>query len=55
MQDHLGGIKPATEERRELQAEIDTGAFHAYVLGNLVLAQQFLCRMDKLYITRSFH
>ena len=34
MRDRLGGIEPATEmdERRELQAEIDAAAFHAYGL-----------------------
>jgi hypothetical protein len=34
MRERLDGIKPATDEdeRRELQAEIDAGAFHAYGL-----------------------
>ncbi|MWG34028.1 type II restriction endonuclease subunit M [Halomarina oriensis] len=34
MRDRLGGIKPATEmsKRRELQAEVDAAAFHAYGL-----------------------
>lgn len=34
MRDRLGGIEPATEreERREIQAEIDAAAFHAYGL-----------------------
>jgi len=34
MRDRLGGIEPATDmdERRELQAEIDAAAFHAYGL-----------------------
>lgn len=34
MRDRLGGIEPATEmsERRELQAELDAAAFHAYGL-----------------------
>jgi hypothetical protein len=34
MRERLGGIEPATEmeERRELQAEIDAAAFHAYGL-----------------------
>jgi hypothetical protein len=34
MRERLGGIEPATDEdeRRELQAEIDAGAFHAYGL-----------------------
>jgi hypothetical protein len=34
MRDRLGGIKPATDlnERREIQAEIDAAAFHAYGL-----------------------
>jgi hypothetical protein len=36
MRERLDGIEPATEEneRRELQAEIDAGAFHAYGLEN---------------------
>jgi type I restriction-modification system DNA methylase subunit len=35
MRERLGGIEPAVEmdERRELQAEIDAAAFHAYGLG----------------------
>jgi len=35
LRERLGGIEPATEidERRELQAEIDAAAFHAYGLG----------------------
>jgi hypothetical protein len=35
MRDRLGGIVPATEqsERREVQAELDAAAFHAYGLG----------------------
>lgn len=35
MRDRLGGIKPATdmEERREIQAELDAAAFHAYGLN----------------------
>ncbi|WP_353635484.1 DNA methyltransferase (plasmid) [Halobacterium sp. NMX12-1] len=35
MRERLGGIEPATEmdKRRELQAEIDAAAFHAYGLG----------------------
>ena len=35
MRERLSGIEPATEmnERRELQAEIDAAAFHAYGLG----------------------
>jgi hypothetical protein len=34
MRDRLGGVEPATEmdERRELQAELDAAAFHAYGL-----------------------
>ncbi|SEH41655.1 hypothetical protein SAMN05192561_101809 [Halopenitus malekzadehii] len=34
MRDRLGGIEPATEmdERREVQAELDAAAFHAYGL-----------------------
>jgi hypothetical protein len=34
MRDRLGGIKPATDmgERREIQAELDAAAFHAYGL-----------------------
>ncbi|WP_241432042.1 BREX-1 system adenine-specific DNA-methyltransferase PglX [Haloferax mucosum] len=34
MRDRLGGIEPATtmEERREIQAELDAAAFHAYGL-----------------------
>jgi hypothetical protein len=34
MRDRLGGIKPATDmdERREVQAELDAAAFHAYDL-----------------------
>jgi hypothetical protein len=34
MRERLNGIEPATDEdeRRELQAEIDAGAFHAYGL-----------------------
>lgn len=34
MRDRLGGVEPATEmdERREVQAEIDAAAFHAYGL-----------------------
>lgn len=34
MRDRLGGIKPATDmsERREVQAELDAAAFHAYGL-----------------------
>jgi hypothetical protein len=34
MRERLGGIEPATteSERRELQAEIDAAAFHAYGL-----------------------
>jgi hypothetical protein len=34
MRERLGGIEPAIDEdeRRELQAEIDAGAFHAYGL-----------------------
>jgi hypothetical protein len=36
MRERLGGIEPATEmeERRELQAEIDAAAFHAYGLDH---------------------
>jgi hypothetical protein len=36
MRDRLGGIEPATDmdERRELQAEIDAAAFHAYGLDH---------------------
>jgi hypothetical protein len=36
MRERLDGIEPATEEgeRRQLQAEIDAGAFHAYELEN---------------------
>jgi len=35
MRDRLGGIDPATDmdERRELQAEVDAAAFHAYGLN----------------------
>jgi len=35
MRERLGGIEPATEmdERREVQAELDAAAFHAYGLG----------------------
>jgi len=35
MRDRLGGIQPPTDkqERRELQAEIDAPAFHAYGLN----------------------
>ena len=35
MRERLGGIEPATttDERREVQAEIDAAAFHAYGLG----------------------
>lgn len=35
MRDRLGGIKPATkmDERREVQAELDAAAFHAYDLN----------------------
>ena len=34
MRDRLGGIEPATDmdERREVQAELDAAAFHAYSL-----------------------
>lgn len=34
MRDRLGGIEPATDidERREVQAELDAAAFHAYGL-----------------------
>jgi len=34
MRDRLGGIEPATDidERREIQAELDAAAFHAYGL-----------------------
>jgi hypothetical protein len=36
MRDRLGGIDPATDmdERRELQAELDAAAFHAYGLNH---------------------
>ena len=47
MRERLGGIEPATEmgERRELQAEIDAGALHAYGLN----------RRDAEFILNDFH
>ncbi|WP_168654368.1 Eco57I restriction-modification methylase domain-containing protein [Halorubrum sp. PV6] len=47
MRERLGGIKPAVEEqeRRELQAEIDAAAFHAYGLE----------RRDVKFVLDDFH
>ncbi|MFD1643851.1 Eco57I restriction-modification methylase domain-containing protein [Halohasta litorea] len=47
MRDRLGGIEPATDEseRRELQAEIDAAALHAYELN----------RRDTEFILNDFH
>ena len=47
MREWLGGIDPATEqaERRELQAEIDAAAFHAYGLE----------RRDVQFVLNDFH
>jgi len=47
MRERLDGIEPATEEgeRREIQAEIDAGAFHAYGLG----------KEETEYILDNFH
>jgi hypothetical protein len=47
MRDRLGGINPVTDEqeRRELQAEIDAAAFHAYGLN----------RRDVEFILNDFH
>jgi hypothetical protein len=47
MRDRLGGIDPATDEheRRELQAEIDAAAFHAYGLE----------RRDVKFVLDDFH
>jgi hypothetical protein len=47
MRERLGGIEPATEdqERRELQAEIDAAAFHAYGLE----------RRDVKFVLDDFH
>jgi hypothetical protein len=47
MRERLGGIEPATEmkERRELQAEIDAAALHAYGLD----------RRDTEFILNDFH
>ena len=47
MRERLGGIDPATEqyERRELQAEIDAAAFHAYGLE----------RRDVKFVLDDFH
>jgi len=47
MRDRLGGINPVTDEqeRRELQAEIDAAAFHAYGLS----------RRDVEFILNDFH
>jgi len=47
MRERLGGIEPATEdqERRELQAEIDSAAFHAYGLE----------RRDVKFVLDDFH
>jgi type I restriction-modification system DNA methylase subunit len=47
MRQRLGGIKPATDEkeRRELRAEIDAAAFHAYDLA----------RRDVQFILDDFH
>ena len=47
MCERLGGIEPATEqhERRELQAEIDAAAFHAYGLE----------RRDVKFVLDDFH
>ncbi|MUV61364.1 hypothetical protein GJ634_11850, partial [Halobacterium sp. CBA1126] len=47
LRERLGGIEPATEidERRELQAEIDAAAFHAYGLG----------REETAFVLEDFH
>ncbi|OYR38633.1 Eco57I restriction-modification methylase domain-containing protein [Halorubrum sp. Hd13] len=47
MRERLGGVEPATEhrKRRELQAEIDAAAFHAYGLG----------RRDVKFVLDDFH
>ncbi|WP_425492974.1 Eco57I restriction-modification methylase domain-containing protein, partial [Halohasta litorea] len=47
MRDRLGGVDPATDQqnRRELQAEIDAAAFHAYGLE----------RRDVQFILNDFH
>ena len=47
MRERLGGIEPATEhrKRRELQAEIDAAAFHAYGLS----------RRDVKFVLDDFH
>ena len=47
MRERLGDIEPAVDqkERRELQAEIDVAAFHAYGLG----------RLDMRFILDDFH
>lgn len=47
MRERLGGIDPATDEteRRELQAEIDAAAFHAYGLD----------REDTAFVLEDFH
>ncbi|WP_455448475.1 Eco57I restriction-modification methylase domain-containing protein [Natrinema thermotolerans] len=47
MRERLGGIEPATDEaeRRELQAEIDAAAFHAYGLD----------REDTKFVLDDFH
>jgi hypothetical protein len=47
MRARLGGIEPVTDkqERRELQAEIDAAAFHAYGLN----------REDTKFVLDDFH